>query len=173
MVRNEPRPSYWWLWLVMLASVFTTLVGCSHSALPPTDRAEGMTNDLEAATETLKAYMTLEKARQWHQMWQLLHPDSQALWDNSEEEFAKYMEYMFRDAILQEFQLGRIELLPQWTFDSSGEFAGNDRTYFNVAEITVIEVCTISAIGDITFHIQMYAVKQNNSWRVMAGKRRL
>src|SRR5947209_7378763 len=67
-----------------------------------------------AATTTAQRYMNALLNHQYATMWQLLHPQVQAMWP-AEAAFATYWQNRFQHYTLQRFELGKVYELAHWT----------------------------------------------------------
>ncbi len=69
--------------------------------------------DILAVQSIAQMYMKALLDQQYDVMWPLLHPQIRAKWPN-ERAFATFWQTRFKDYILQDFTLGKVQELPYW-----------------------------------------------------------
>ncbi len=70
--------------------------------------------DVSASQVITTQYMHAFLTHQYHMMWDLLHPQIQAVWPN-EETFATYWSRRFQEYTLHTFTMGKVQSLSSWT----------------------------------------------------------
>ncbi len=105
--------------LLAMASIFafgfetTNSNGAAQHA--DTHPATGVTTQDTVAVQALTTqYMHAFLTQQYHTMWDLLHPQVQAVWPG-EQAFTTYWQTRFQDYSLHTFTLGQVKWLPTWT----------------------------------------------------------
>ncbi len=110
------------------------------------------TRSAKSAAETL---LTYEKYNQWEQAWEMLHPDSQAIWTNKTA-FISELDHPLSN--LKSFEIGKAKTVSSWTSQST------NRTYSDVVEITVTLIYS-TASGEVERSDMIHAVKISDSWK--------
>lgn len=117
-----------------------------------------------------ETFETYQKFKQWDKMWEMLHLDCQALFNNKAD-FVRQMEDAAETISLKNFTIGNIEIIPQWTNATRENSIGTDKTYANVAEIQVTFIYS-TILGDHEYSQTVHSVKSNDRWAFFIGKKR-
>ena len=116
------------------------------------------TRSAKSAAEDLLEH---EKYNRWENAWEMLHPDSQAVWGDKNA-FIEKMDQPLRN--LKKFKIGKAKRIPSWTSPGTG------KTYSDVVEMPVTFIySTIS--GDMQRSTMMHAVVHDNKWKFFQHQR--
>jgi len=116
------------------------------------------TRSAKSAAEKLLDH---EKYNRWEKAWEMLHPDSQAVWGDKNV-FIDKMDQPLRN--LKEFEIGKAKRIPSWTSP------GTSKIYSDVVEMPVTFIySTVS--GDTQRSIMIHAVAHDNRWKFFQHQR--
>jgi hypothetical protein len=122
--------------------------------------------DEEAAKQAIQQFLTFEKFKQWDNQWSMLHPDSQALFQNKEEFVSINRSWEWAYSI-KSFTIVDVEIIPEWSCPSEDSFqTGTGKTYSNVAEARITIIYSGDQEDSRTFH----SVKYGGQWVFFAGR---
>lgn len=126
------------------------------------------------AKEAVKTFMKYQKFRQWNKIWEMLHPDSQGLFNKDKDEYTTYMEA--RPFSIESFTIGSVEVLPRWTFQCTEDVIGTDKTYSSVTQMQVTMIASgvldDMVINDIEISWTSHAIKIDDNWKLFSGMNR-
>lgn len=123
--------------------------------------------EVKDAVTTLYNY---KKLRQWDNAWDMLHPDSKALFNNDEGEYAEYMEEVYTAISIKSFTITSVKIIPQWTFSSTEDKVGTDKTYNDVAEIKGTNITSTPAPAiDQEISCNIHCVQYDGAWAFFCG----
>jgi hypothetical protein len=125
-----------------------TLTGCIFKTQP--------------AKSALKTFLTYEKYNQWEEAWAMLHPDSQAAWEDMNT-FVKEMNHP--TSSLKKFSFGRATVMPSWTSRSS------NKTYTDVVRFPTTLVYSTN-YGEMERSQMIHAVQLDGNWKFFQNRNR-
>ena len=117
--------------------------------------AAGCSSSARSASKAAETLLTYEKFNQWDEVWEMMHPDSQASWESRS---AFLNEFPKATSNLKSFELGKAKKLHSWTLPSTR------KTYDGVAEIPATLVYSTTS-GEIERSSIMHPVFYDGEWR--------
>ena len=138
------------IWLVALAVILVCLsvsTGCQLSTRSAKSAAEKLLNH--------------EKYNRWDKAWEMLHPDSQAVWGDKYV-FIDRMDQPLRN--LKEFEIGKAKRIPSWTSPGTGKI------YSNAVEMPVTFIYS-TVNGEMQRSTMIHAVAHEDRWKFFQHQR--
>lgn len=133
--------------LAIILLCMPLLTGCRLSKRSAKSAAEDLLNH--------------EKYNQWEEAWEMLHPDSQAVWGDKDV-FITEMDQPLRN--LKSYEIEKAKRVSSWTSPSTG------KTYPDVVEMPVTFIYS-TVNGDMQRSTIIHAVVYDNMWKFFQHQR--
>ena len=115
----------------------------------------GCITKASSARSALKTLLTYEKYNQWEEVWEMLHPDSQAVWGDINT-FIKEMNHPTMS--LKSFKIRGARTTSEWTSRSIG------KTYYDVVVFPTTLVYSTNC-GEMERSLMIHTVQFDGSWK--------
>ena len=133
--------------LAVILMCIPVLTGCRLSTRSARSAAEDLLNH--------------EKYNQWEEAWEMLHPDSQAVWGDRSA-FIDRMNQPLRN--LKDFKIEKAKRIPSWISP------GTSKVYSDVVEMPVTFIYS-TVNGDMQRSTIIHAVAYDGEWKFFQHER--